>query len=97
MLKLFNKIELVLKLILLDMILNNSLCRIFKNYLQSGTYNKRPGEASLGHHSQCLQHHFNDVIKRSFRFATNNEKNMIQVSEYMAESKWTYELPIQLL
>ncbi|CAG5134316.1 unnamed protein product [Candidula unifasciata] len=64
---------------------------------QSGTYSKRPRTFSLGRHQHNLQAHFNDIIKRSFRFATNDEKSMIQVSEYMAESKWTFEIPIQLL
>ncbi|GFR63215.1 type I inositol 3,4-bisphosphate 4-phosphatase [Elysia marginata] len=64
---------------------------------QSGSYNKRPRTVSLGRHSHNLQAHFNDIIKRSFRFATNNEKSMLQMSEYMAESRWTFELPVQLL
>lgn len=64
---------------------------------QSGSYSKRPRTVSLGRHSHNLQAHFNDIIKRSFRFATNNEKSMLQMSEYMAESRWTFELPVQLL
>ncbi|RUS89174.1 hypothetical protein EGW08_003053 [Elysia chlorotica] len=64
---------------------------------QSGSYNKRPRTVSLGRHSHNLQAHFNDIIKRSFRFATNNEKSMLQMSEYMAESRWTFEIPVQLL
>ncbi|XP_005104317.2 inositol polyphosphate-4-phosphatase type I A isoform X1 [Aplysia californica] len=64
---------------------------------KSGSYSKRPRTLSLGRHSHNLQAHFNDIIKRSFRFATNNQKSLLQVSEYMGESKWTFEMPIQLL
>ncbi|KAI8761816.1 inositol polyphosphate-4-phosphatase type I A isoform X2 [Biomphalaria glabrata] len=64
---------------------------------KEGTYNRRTKSASIKNQSHQLQAHFNDIIKRSFRFATNSERSEIQVSEYMAESKWTFELPIQLL
>ncbi|KAH9509933.1 hypothetical protein Btru_044656, partial [Bulinus truncatus] len=64
---------------------------------QCGTYSRRTNAASFKSQSLNLQVHFNDIMKRSFRFATNSEISEILVSDYMAESKWTFELPIQLL
>ncbi|PVD35201.1 hypothetical protein C0Q70_06482 [Pomacea canaliculata] len=55
------------------------------------------GTIFLGEVRSCLQLHFCNIIKRSFRFATNNESTSLQVHEYMAEFKHASSIPAQLL
>ncbi|KAL8598733.1 hypothetical protein ACOMHN_033297 [Nucella lapillus] len=44
-----------------------------------------------------LRAYFDNVIKRSFRFATNSEAVSLQVHEYMAEFQHSFNIPVQLL
>ncbi|XP_050415384.1 inositol polyphosphate-4-phosphatase type I A isoform X1 [Patella vulgata] len=40
---------------------------------------------------------YENVICKSFRFSTNSQKEVLQVYEYMAESRWSYDIPHKLL
>ncbi|XP_070197959.1 inositol polyphosphate-4-phosphatase type I A-like isoform X1 [Littorina saxatilis] len=52
---------------------------------------------SSAHVRESLRVHFDNVIKRSFRFATNKESVSLQVHEYMAEFQHSFNIPEQLL
>nr|KAG5706290.1 hypothetical protein BaRGS_026072 [Batillaria attramentaria] len=52
---------------------------------------------SLGRMRDTLSLHFDNIIKRSFRFATNKESVSLQVHEYMAEFHHCFNIPVQLL
>jgi hypothetical protein len=52
---------------------------------------------SAGQVRESLRIHFDNIINRSFRFATNSESISLQVHEYMAEFQHSFNIPCQLL
>ncbi|XP_048244074.1 inositol polyphosphate-4-phosphatase type I A-like isoform X1 [Haliotis rufescens] len=59
--------------------------------------NLRSRPKSLSRHKDILKTYFDNVISKTFRFATNNDSHVLQVQENMAESKWTLDIPAKLL
>ncbi|ESP02136.1 hypothetical protein LOTGIDRAFT_230548 [Lottia gigantea] len=68
--------------------------------LQSPTGRKTKSEIfckSISKQDYSPKDLFENVICKSYRFATNSQKEILQVHEYMAESKWSVDIPHKLL